>query len=269
MNAVPPPDRTARLRDMQGRFPERVVRVENDIWRLRDTGGTGPVLVMLPGGLGNADIFYNQMLDLSRTMRCISVDYPEGPLDHVADGLAALLDILGLGCVSLLGSSLAGYWLQIFGVRHTSRVDAMILANSFSHSDDLRRHPLFDATMLRTIDGDMLKAEWLVRLKSREPDELRDVQISLLDHGQSGERLRQRLLAAATAPDAPRLPVGAFPLFLLDCDDDPLLPAPTRDALAERYPEAIRETLHGGGHYPSVAQATAYDSFILRAVPPC
>jgi len=254
---------------MQNRFPERLVDVHDDIWRLRDSGGAGPVLLMLPGGLGNADIFYNQMLDLPCSMRRISVDYPDSPLDRVADGLAAVLDTLGLEPASLLGSSLAGYWLQVFGVRHTDRIDAMMLANSFNHSEDLRRHPLFDAAMLVAVDGEALKAEWLARLRSREPDELRDVQIALLHDGQSGERLRQRLLTAATAPDAPAMPAGAFPLFLFDCDDDPLLPASTRNALADRYPDAIRMTLPTGGHYPSVTQAAAYNDFISKAAPPC
>ena len=53
----------------------------------------------------------------------------------------------------------------------------------------------------------VLKVEWLARLEAREPDHLRDVQIELLRYGQTGESLRGRLLAAATAPLAPLMPL--------------------------------------------------------------
>lgn len=249
------------------RHPDRTVRLNGLDWRLRDSGGDGPVLVLLPGGLGNADIFYRQLLGLAPRLRCIAVDYPEADPATTADGLADLLDLLGLDRASLLGSSLAGYWLQWFGARHADRVDALILANSFCRSDELCQHPFFSVPMLEAINGAELKADWLARLEARAPDELRDVQLAILREGQDGERLRRRLLAAATAVPAPVIGRGLFPLFLLDCEDDPLLGVATRDELAQRYPGAIRLTLSIGGHYPSITQAKAYDRFICSAVP--
>lgn len=253
---------------MQARFPRRVVRIDGCDWRIRDSEGDAPVLVLLPGGLGNADIFYHQMLGLTPGLRCIAADYPGGNGAAVADGLAALLDHLGLARVSLVGSSLGGYWLQHFGARHPARVEAMILANSFCSSDELRRHPLFSVPKLSAIDGETLKAEWLAMLEERAPEELRDVQIDLLRHGQSGEMLRERLLAAVTAPSAPAIPRGAFPIFLLDCADDPILAPATRDELAARYPDARRLTLPTGGHYPSITQAHRYNRFLHDCTAP-
>lgn len=256
------------LRAMQARFPCHSVRIAGRDWRIRDSGGDGPVLVLLPGGLGNADIFYHQMLGLSPGLRCIAADYPGGDGAAMADGLAGLLDHLGLARASLLGSSLGGYWLQHFGARHPSRVAAMILANSFCTSDQLRGHPLFSVPRLSAIEGEALKTEWLAMLEARAPDELRDVQIDLLRHGQNGERLRGRLLAAATAPSAPEMPDGAFPIFLLDCADDPILAPATRDELAARYPDARRLTLPTGGHYPSITQAHRYNRFLHDCTAP-
>lgn len=251
---------------MQARFPGSTVRIDGRDWRICDSGGDAPVLVLLPGGLGNADIFYHQMLGLTPGLRCIAVDYPGGDGAAVADGLAGLLDHLELERASLLGSSLGGYWLQHFGARHPARVSAMILANSFCTSDELRRHPLFSVPKLSAIEGEALKAEWLAMLAARPSDEQRDVQIELLRHGQSGEVLRGRLLAAATAPAAPMMPRGQFPIFLLDCADDPILTAATRDEVAGRYPDARRLSLHSGGHYPSITQADAYNRFLQQSI---
>lgn len=251
---------------MQRLYQDQAVRLRDRLWRIRDSGGPGHPLFLMPGGLGNADIFYNQMLDLTPAIRCIAVDYPDTDHESVADGLAALMDLLGLQSANMLGSSLGGYWLQFFGVRYPERVSAMMLANSFSHSCELRMHPLFSEPVLRDIDGEALKSEWLARLEARDADELREVQIALLREGQTGDLLRRRLLAAATAPDAPVIPHGQFPIFLLDCEDDPLLPANTRNALVERYPAARHVRLPSGGHYPSVTQTDLYNDFISDAV---
>jgi len=235
-------------------------------WRLRDTGGSGAALILLPGSLGNADIFYHQMLALAPRLRCIAADYPDAPASILADGLASLMEALGLDRACLLGSSLAGYWLQTFGARHPGRVAAMVLASTFCNAEELRGHPLFSIPMLSSVPGEALKAEWLARLEARAPEELRDVQLALLRNGQAGESLRQRLLAAASAVPAPLMPGGQFPIAVLDCADDPILTARTRDAVAARYPSARRLTLPIGGHYPYVTQAREYNGFVESVV---
>ncbi len=59
----------------------------------------------------------------------------------LTDGLVALLDSFGLGQAGLLGSLLAGCWLQSFGTHHPAHVAAMVLANTFCDADGLRQHP--------------------------------------------------------------------------------------------------------------------------------
>ena len=93
------------LDEIRFRYADRIVRVGDLEWRLRDTGGGPSVLIMLPGSLGNADIFYLQLLHLASRARCIAIDSPTAAL---ADGLAALIDVLNIGRVNLLGCSLAG-----------------------------------------------------------------------------------------------------------------------------------------------------------------
>ncbi len=230
-------------------------------WRIRDMGGESPSLLLLPGSLGNADIFFNQMLALASRFRCIAIDYPDAPATALADGLAGLMDGLGIGKACLLGSSLAGYWLQAFGCHHSDRVGTMVLANSFCDAEELRQHPLFSVPMLEAIPGEALKAEWLARLEARAPDMLRDAQLELLRTGQDGESLRYRLLAAATAGPAPMM-AERVTVAIIDCADDPILSAGTRDAVAARYPAARRLILPTGGHYPHVVQAADYSRFV-------
>jgi hypothetical protein len=53
------------LHEIRFRYADRIVRVGDLERRLRDTGGGPSVLIMLPGSLGNADIFYLQLLHLA------------------------------------------------------------------------------------------------------------------------------------------------------------------------------------------------------------
>jgi pimeloyl-ACP methyl ester carboxylesterase len=178
------------------------------------------------------------------------------------DGLAALLDTLASDRANFLGSSLAGYRLQTFDSRHPRRIKSLILASTFRESHDPRDHPQFSIQILQVVDGEVLKAETLVKLQTREPDHLRDLQIELLRDGKSGASLRERLLAAATAPLAPILPPGKFLIGILDCEDDPILSARTRADLPSAYPRARRLTLESGGDGPHVTRAEEFNRFV-------
>jgi hypothetical protein len=73
------------LHEIRFRYADRIVRVGDLEWRLRDTGGGPSVLIMLPGSLGNADIFYLQLLHLASWARCIAIDYPGAQTAALAD----------------------------------------------------------------------------------------------------------------------------------------------------------------------------------------
>ena len=71
------------LHEIRFRYADR--RVGDLEWRLRDTGGGPSVLIMLPRSLGNADIFYLQLLHLASRARCIAIDYPGAQTAALAD----------------------------------------------------------------------------------------------------------------------------------------------------------------------------------------
>jgi hypothetical protein len=66
------------LHKIRFRYTDRIVRVGDLEWRLRDTVEGRACLIMLPGNLGNADIFYLQLLHLASRARYIAIDYSRG-----------------------------------------------------------------------------------------------------------------------------------------------------------------------------------------------
>src|SRR6185369_5311564 len=128
-------DNAMKLEAFRRRFRQRLVRVGGQNWHVIETGARAkaPVLVMLPGTLGTAEIFWNQIAALRGRARIVSVTYPPvAKILTLAEGLAALLDMLGIAKASVVGSSLGGYLAQWFAARHPDRVETLYIGNSLT-----------------------------------------------------------------------------------------------------------------------------------------
>jgi pimeloyl-ACP methyl ester carboxylesterase len=127
--------RRMTLEEFRRRHRPRNVRAGGQSWGVIETkaGRGAPVLAMLPGTLGTAEIFWNQIAALEGRVRIVSVTYPAvDDILKLADGLAALLDTLGIDKASIIGSSLGGYLGQWFAARYPERVETLYIGNSLT-----------------------------------------------------------------------------------------------------------------------------------------
>ena len=85
----------------------------------------------------------------------------------------------------------------------------------------------------------------------------------MLTERQSPENLHSRFLGVTQARACPPLPLAESDVTVLDCEDDPLIPAAARDRLRARYPKAHHVRLPTGGHYPHVLNPERYESLLL------
>jgi pimeloyl-ACP methyl ester carboxylesterase len=253
-------------------YPEQAKEVAGEIWGVIDTKGPPgtPVLVMLPGTLGTARIFWNQIATLGGRIRVISLTYPL--LDDVvwlSEALVRLLDRLGVGHASLLGSSLGGYLAQHFAARHAPRVDRLFIANSLC---DPRGNPSRrPAEELRSIPAEMHRRAILESVASwSEPEPIfSELKSFLRDSGAtllSAEALKARVLAIAGGGVVPEIPMPGNRIVIIDCEDDPLISPAVRDDVVRRYPGAERVRMPVGGHYPYITRPDAYTAVIERAL---
>ncbi|MCK8787991.1 alpha/beta hydrolase [Roseomonas sp. NAR14] len=243
--------------------PRRTVRPAPGgvVWQVRDTGGTGLPLLLLPGSLGTADMFVRQLAAPPGGGRLLAVDYPEGadpaPL---AAGFVALLDALGLARARVLGSSFAAYWLQHAAALAPARFDTLFLCCGFVDGGAVAGNPLFDIPSLHAATGEAVKRQWADRLKATAATPLVTLQRLLLAE-QPGETLRSRLLGAAEARPAPPVP-ATVRTVLLEGSDDPLIPEQARATLRAHVPHAAVSVIEGGGHYPHVLAPAAFQDAI-------
>ena len=254
--------------------PRRVL-IGRLVWKLIDAKGpTGaPVLLLLPGTLGTAEIFSEVFQRLGGKLRIVAVTYPmiDG-IERLADSLAALLTTLGIPRASVAGSSLGGFLTQHFAARHPGRVEHLLLGNTLWDPGQVRRivggasvqqlraapASKHQAMVLGSLDAWPEVEPGVVRLKSILQD--------------SGKRLlgaraiKARVLAVQAAPAAPRLTVPDSRITLLDCADDPLLPRAVQDAMVQRYPAARHVRMKIGGHYPYILRPAEYCEVLAQAL---
>jgi len=263
------------LEEFRKRFAPRVVRAGGLVWRVIESkprkSAQAPRLLMLPGTLGTAEIFWNQIAALAGKAHVVSVTYPQiGEIERLADGLAALCDRLGLDRASVVGSSLGGYLAQIFAARHPDRVETLFIGNSLS--DPSGPHPSgMSAAQLRRRPGAFHRDMILRSVRSwPEPTPayaaLRELLLYSGTRLLSARALKARVLAVRCGPAVPKLALPDRRIVIIDCADDPLIPKATQDDVRRRYPGARKVRMRRGGHYPYVLQPDAYLAELRRGL---
>lgn len=141
--------------------PGRVVAVEGvgELF-VRDTGGDGPVVLLLHGWTASADVnFFPVYGALSDTYRVLALDHrghgrglrssKPFSLEDCADDAAALLEQLGIPRAVAVGYSMGGPISLLFARRHADRCAGLVLeATSLEFQDGLRERALWSSLNL-------------------------------------------------------------------------------------------------------------------------
>ncbi|MCC6000107.1 MAG: alpha/beta hydrolase [Pararhodobacter sp.] len=248
-------------------MPEARETLNGRDWGVIDTGGGGAALVLIPGTLGRADIFWQQITALAPRLRVIAVSYPaSGGIADWAEDICALLDARGIADAAVLGSSLGGYLAQFLAGTHAARVNHLFAANTLHTVQGIAKRQPY-AQDLDNGPIEVLRAGFLDAMRAwgqAQPDQADLVDFLMAEVGgriPEGE-MRARLNALKRGPELPPAPQPAAALTVIDAMDDPLLAPEIRAAVRARLPGATGFRFRWGGHFPYVLRPELYSNLI-------
>jgi poly(3-hydroxyoctanoate) depolymerase len=240
--------------------------VEVDGVRMRvsiEGAGNGRPLLLL-NGIGAGLELFTPFRARLEGVETIAVDIPgtggspatilPKRLRGLARLLVRLLDVLGFGCVDVLGISWGGTLAQELAFRHHDRVGRLVLVAT---SPGLISLPgklqalLVMATPKRYYSPTYFAkvAPILYGGAARERPELLHEQGHLRFIRPPSLRGYLWQIAAVTGwTSLPWLHRLRMPVLILAGDDDPIIPLANARLIAWRVPNATLEVVHGGGH---------------------
>jgi pimeloyl-ACP methyl ester carboxylesterase len=199
----------------------RLVKVHSGYAHVIEAGAGRPVLLL--HGVGVAATWAPLLAELQTSLRLLAADRPGCGLsdrldprgaslrDHAAGFVEALLDGLGVGRASLVGSVLGGYWALAFALASPERVQRLVLAGAPAGGD--RWPPAGDRLLAAPLVGRLLgprpPGANRRRLRARlgrglvaHPDRLADLMLDLVHAGAAlpGARRAHRATVRAATP---------------------------------------------------------------------
>jgi maspardin len=265
----------ADLMRFRKQHPEESVVLQGAHWGVIDSAPQARpnrrrALLLLPGTMGTAEIFWQQMRALSRHLRVIALTYPAvADVERYADGAVQILRQRGIRKASVLGSSLGGYTAQILALRHPALVETLFIGNSLCnpHSSWRPKHPPLEE--MEAMAARELKEARMARVADW-PESDAGLKLAKQVIGMQGRdmisarHLKARVLALIKAGNVPPLRIPHQRIAIIECKDDPVIAPPIRKEVRDRYPGATVHSLPSGGHFPYISRAAAYTAILRR-----
>jgi pimeloyl-ACP methyl ester carboxylesterase len=247
--------------------PEERVTLNGREWGMVRAGDSGPALLLVPGTLGRADIFWQQIEALAGRARIVALAYPaSGGIEAWSDDLATLCRQLGLTEVTVLGSSLGGYLVQYFAAKHPELVARLIAANTLHSVADVARRPPYSSDLDNCPIAELRAgfAGGLNAWAQTHPEHAGLIELLLAEAaGRIPEpELRARLNALKRGPELLPVPLPPARITTIETADDPLIPPSMREAVRARLKPAVAYRFESGGHFPYVTRPALYTGLL-------
>lgn len=113
-------------------YPLKSKQVNGLTFNYRLGGNGEKTVVLLVGGLGISDAFYNLFTGFAKSFTVLTFDYPAETCRNsvLADGILAFIRTLGLNKVFFVGQSYGGLLAQVIAKRHPENVAGLVLSNT-------------------------------------------------------------------------------------------------------------------------------------------
>jgi 3-oxoadipate enol-lactonase len=244
-----------------------------------EVAGNGPAIVFAHGLGGNPLSWWQQIAHFAPSHTCVAFAHRGFPPssavpgnrapDAYADDLAALIDELELGEVTLVGQSMGGWTCLEYALREPGRVRALVMAST---SGTLDYHQLDDAGIrewsrrspgaLAELANQGIHPAAGERM-AREQPALAQLyqQISDLAPAAFREEVRKRILELRSRPPS-LLAELPMPVLFITGDEDWVFPSAAGPALAKLAPKGRAVRVPAAGHSVYFERAVQFNQLV-------
>ena len=232
------------------------------------TRGQGTPLMLVHGFPLNHTIWNETAALLEDEVRVILPDLPghgQSPvaepvtMDSMADGLAAILDALGIEKVVLAGQSMGGYVCLAFARRHSQRLAGLGLVCTQAAADSPEKRQARLAQAEQTLaEGSQRVVESMSAVLTNRPEMAAGMRSLMSTTPAAGMAAALRAMAERAEMSA-FLPQISVPALVIAGLADAIIPVERAREMAASLPDAQLVELAGVGHSPMMEapQATA------------
>jgi pimeloyl-ACP methyl ester carboxylesterase len=244
---------------------ERRVTVNQRDWGVLKLGNTGPKLILLPGTLGRADIFWQQIEAMHGRAQILALSYPDsgGLADWAAD-VAALMAKEHMQGAVVLGSSMGGYLAQYLAATQPALFTGLIAANTLAsvHGVDQTMPYVLDLDATPIADLRRIFTTGLANWATPHPNAaLAALLLGEVKTRITGAEMKARINVLKYAPELPAPQLPQSRTFIIDAGDDHLISASMRADLRAALP-AKAFHFPTGSHFPYVTHAAQYTTIL-------
>lgn len=238
--------------------------------------GSGPAMVFVHGLAGNHAVWFQQVVHFARTHTVITMSQrgfaPSGgdrahyQVALLASDLEAVLDAVSVRSAVVIGQSMGGWTALEFALRAATRVDALILADTFGGIDDnaiaAHLHQMTEAaSRLRSAPPPLAVHPALSEEFSRRRPDLGYLYQTLTTFGAPEPGKIAKQLAAVRVPSE-RLQDFAVPTLFVVGSNDRLFPPSLVRRASGYVPGSQVVEIAGAGHSPYFEQPGAWNDAV-------
>jgi 3-oxoadipate enol-lactonase len=246
-----------------------------------EVAGSGPPLVFAHGLGGNHLSWWQQVAHFATSHTCVVFAHrgftPSSPIpgatapDAYADDLAALIEELDLGKVSLVAQSMGGWTCLEYALREPAKVRALVMASTAgaincslleNFSSTFDEWLAYSKKSFENLQARDLSVAIGERMEREQPALARLYrQISNLTPVDFREAVRKRL-RQLWVQDPALLARLAMPLLLITGDEDCVFPAAAAEPLAKRAPQGRAVRVPRAGHSVYFERAAEFNRIV-------
>ncbi len=222
-------------------------------------------VIFIHGFFGNIETFRPQgELLKEHGFSYALVTYPktEFTLVDFVDCVAEKLMDRGIEKFSVLGTSMGGFSAQIFASRYNSKIDSLILTNTFASTVYFRKKNKFIISIAPFLPEGMIKF-YLKSVVKREYGQFTKVNklLELVDALTKRDVLiRLKALMEFEGIEFKK----NFPVAVLDSADDVTIPDMLKEELKLKVSPDFEYTFKEGGHFPYIFARQEFNDIILK-----